>query len=124
MTRILVIDDDPGIRRLIAFTLADEGYTVDEASEGDGALQLVEQHHPEIIVLDMQMPGVDGWEFAKLYRERYDRQAPIIVLTAAQDAARRREDIDAEAYVTKPFELDELVAAVSAVAKTLKNDGE
>lgn len=122
MTRVLVIDDDPGIRRLIVYALADEGYTVDEAAEGEGALELVSRQHPDIILLDMKMPGVDGWEFAKLYRERYGRRAPIIVLTAAKDAAQRREDIDAEGYASKPFELDDLVARVSAVAKTLGAD--
>lgn len=122
MTRVLVIDDDPGIRRLISYALADEGYTVDEAAEGKAALELVSAQHPDIILLDMKMPGIDGWEFAKLYRERYARQAPIIVLTAAQDAARRSADIDAQAYVSKPFELDDLVARVSAVARTLNAD--
>lgn len=117
MTRVLVIDDDTSIRQVIAYALADEGYQVDEASDGEAALDLVERQHPDIILLDMKMPGMDGWQFARLYRERYGHQAPIIVLTAAQDAAQRGWDVDAESYVSKPFELEVLVASVTAISK-------
>lgn len=118
MTRVLVIDDDPSIRQVIAYALADEGYQVDEASDGEAALDLVGRQHPDIILLDMKMPGMDGWQFARLYREQYGHQAPIIVLTAAQDASQRGWDVSAESYVAKPFEIEVLVAQVSAIAKT------
>jgi DNA-binding response OmpR family regulator len=116
MIRVLVIDDELDIRRVIAYVLEDEGYHVDEAPDGQTALALIAQQHPDIIILDMKMPGLDGWEFVSLYRQRYGHQAPIIVLTAAQDAARRGADVSAEAYLPKPFDLDILVDRVSALA--------
>ena len=118
MTRILVIDDDPDIRHLITYALRDEGYDTDEASDGRAAMELIDRQHPDIILLDMRMPGMDGWEFAKAYRERYGDRAPIIVLTAAQDAARRAADVDAILYIEKPFDLDHLMEQVSAVASS------
>jgi DNA-binding response OmpR family regulator len=117
MTRVLVIDDEPSIRQLVVYALSDEGYQVDEAANGAVALEMVNQQHPDIIILDMKMPGIDGWEFARLYRERYDHPAPIIVLTAARDAAQRGADVAAAGYVAKPFDLDVLVEHVSALAR-------
>jgi DNA-binding response OmpR family regulator len=122
MTRVLVIDDDSDIRQVIAYTLADEGFEVDEAADGEAALESVRQQHPDIILLDMKMPGMDGWEFAKLYRKLYAQQAPIIVVTAAHDAARRGMDVNAESYVSKPFDLEVLVRQVSTVAKRLNSE--
>jgi DNA-binding response OmpR family regulator len=113
--RILVVDDDSSIRQVIAYALGDEGYEVDEASDGQTALESVGRQHPDLILLDMKMPGIDGWEFARLYRELYERTAPIIVLTAARDAAQRAWDIDAVSYIPKPFDLDALLERVSDV---------
>lgn len=115
--RILVIDDDAGIRRLIGYVLGDEGYDVDEAPDGKSALELVSRHHPDIIILDMKMPGMDGWEFARTYRQLYGNQAPIIVLTAAQDAAERAKDVSAEGYLPKPFDIDTLLARIVVIGK-------
>ena len=67
--RILGVDDDPSIRQLIVYALIDEGFVVDEAADGEAALLLVAQHHPDLILLDMMMPGMDGWEFSRRYRE-------------------------------------------------------
>ena len=116
MPRVLVIDDDPGIRQVIAYALGDAGYHVDEASDGRAALELVGRQHPDIILLDMKMPGMDGWDFVQRYRARYGEGVPIIVLTAALDAAQRGADVNAAAYVAKPFDLDVLVERVSAIA--------
>lgn len=122
MIRVLVIDDDPSIRQAVAYALEDEGYQVDEASDGQVALESVARQHPDVILLDMKMPGTDGWEFTKLYRERYDHQAPIIVITAAQDAAQRAADVEAESYLSKPFDLDVLLECVSAVARRVSTN--
>ncbi|HEX8229738.1 MAG TPA: response regulator transcription factor [Chloroflexia bacterium] len=118
MTRVLVVDDEVDIRQVLAYVLVDEGYEVDEASNGEAALELIERRHPDVIILDMKMPGIDGWEFARRYRDLYGNRAPIIVLTAAQDAARRGTDISAESYVPKPFDLDVLVERVSALVRS------
>jgi CheY-like chemotaxis protein len=117
MTRVLVIDDDPSIRQMVAYALDDEGYHVAEASDGQTALELVGQQHPDLILLDMKMPGMDGWEFVKRYRARYDHQAPIVVLTAAPDAAQRGAEVNAEGHVSKPFDLDNLVERVSTLLR-------
>lgn len=122
MTRVLVVDDEVDIRYVLAYVLADEGYDVDQASDGVSALELIERRHPDIIILDMKMPGMDGWEFAKLYRERYGNRAPIIVLTAAQDAARRGTEIMADSYVPKPFDLDVLLEHVAAIVRSMGTD--
>lgn len=116
MTRVLVVDDEPDIRQVLAYVLGDEGYEVYEASDGHTALELIDREHPDIIILDMKMPGMDGWNFVRQYRERHDHRAAIIVLTAAQDAARRGADVDADGYVSKPFDLDVLVERVAAMA--------
>jgi DNA-binding response OmpR family regulator len=122
MTRVLVIDDDPSIRQLIVYALGDEGYQVDEAADGHAALQLIGQQHPDILLVDMKMPHMDGWEFVRLYRARYDHRAPIIVLTAARDAAQRGADVDAESTIAKPFDLDVLVERVAFLARPIIAD--
>jgi DNA-binding response OmpR family regulator len=116
VTRVLLVDDDPDIRNLIAYALSDEGYQVDEAADGLAALEIADRRRPDIIILDMKMPRMDGWQFARLYRERYDQQAPIIVVTAAYDVADRAADINSESYLSKPFDLATLIERVAAVA--------
>jgi two-component system OmpR family response regulator len=119
MTRVLVIDDDSDIRRLIVFALSDESFQVDEASDGNTALALLDPQHPDIILLDMKMAGMDGWDFMRRYRELYNHRAPIIVITAAPDPAQRRADVDADSYISKPFELSDLVERVTAIARSV-----
>lgn len=111
----LVIEDDPSIRQLIALTLEDEGYHVEEAVDGQEALERIGQAHPDVILLDMMMPGMDGWGFAARYQERYGGHAPVIVVTAATDPAARSAEVRAAAYVAKPFDLETLVERISAV---------
>jgi DNA-binding response OmpR family regulator len=117
MTRVLVIDDDPDIRQLITIALSDEGYQVDEASDGRAALDLLAHTHPNIILLDMRMPGMDGWQFVQRYRELYGRRSPIIVVTAAHDPSRRGAEVDADSYLSKPFDIGDLIERVSALTK-------
>ena len=114
---ILVVDDDTAIRRVVAAVLADEGYTVAEAPDGGAALARARAAPPRLILLDMRMPGMDGWEFARRYRRRPGPHAPIICVTAAVDAAARGAQIGAVAALAKPFDLDELVALVGRHAR-------
>ena len=79
---VLVVDDDPSIRDFVEAALEEEGYGVLSAADGEAALDLVE-HEPCAVLLDMRMPILDGWGFAKAYRERPGRHAPIAVMTAA-----------------------------------------
>jgi DNA-binding response OmpR family regulator len=124
MAVILVIDDDPNIRQVIGFALRDEGHQVGEAPDGNAALALIEAQHPDLILLDMKMPIMDGWEFVRRYRERHGHRAPILVVTAATDAARRAAEVAAEDYLPKPFDLDALVERVAALVSGPRTAGQ
>jgi two-component system chemotaxis response regulator CheY len=115
--RILVVDDDPGIREFVSETLADEGYEVVTAPDGAAALDLIRQGQPEVILLDMRMPVMDGWEFSRAYRELPGPHAPIIAVTAAPDAVARAAQIDADGYLAKPFELQQMLSLVGQHAR-------
>ena len=111
---ILVIDDDPAILQTVSDILEFEGYPVALASNGAEGLNLLEQVQPSLILLDMRMPVLDGWQFARTLQQRGIR-LPILVMTAAQDARRWAHEIDADAYIAKPFDLVELLTAVEKV---------
>ncbi|HEY3355400.1 MAG TPA: response regulator [Polyangia bacterium] len=102
---ILVVDDDPDLRGLLELILQQEGYRVIAAGDGAEALARAAATPPALIFLDMRMPVMDGWEFARELRARYGRSTPIVVVTAAEDAAARARDIDADAWLGKPFEI-------------------
>lgn len=108
---ILIIDDDPGILTTIASILKFEGYQVQTASNGAEGLSLLEGDPPSLVILDMRMPILDGWGFARTLDERGMR-LPILVVTAAPDASRWAQEINAQGYLAKPFDLMELLAAV------------
>jgi DNA-binding response OmpR family regulator len=110
--RVLVVEDDDNIRDLVDIVLSTAGYEVLTAPNGAAALQLIGQTRPDLVLLDMRMPVMDGWEFARRYRERAEPAAPILVLTAARDAAARAAEIDANGYLGKPFEMQELLSLV------------
>ena len=111
-TRILVVEDDDGIRDLVDLVLSSAGYEVLTAPNGAAALQVVGQTRPDLVLLDMRMPVMDGWEFARQYRARPEPHAPILVLTAARDAAVRAAEIHANGYLGKPFDMQELLTLV------------
>ena len=114
--QVLVVDDDEGIREFVAMALSSAGYDVMSAPDGAAALELLATSQPAVILLDMLMPKVDGWEFARLYEQRPGPHAPIIVLTAARDAQARAAEIKADAWLAKPFHLDALFACVKQQA--------
>jgi len=109
---ILIVDDDDSIRELMAMALADEGYAVLTAQHGGAALRLLSSNAPGLILLDMRMPVMDGWEFARTYRELPGPHVPIIVVTAAHEVAERAAQVNADAYLAKPFDIDDLLAIV------------
>jgi CheY-like chemotaxis protein len=108
---ILVVDDERDIRSAVAEMLALEGYDVDEAANGADALAAVDRRRPDLILLDMRMPVLDGWGFAAELRRR-GSQIPIVVMTAARDAARWADEIAATASLAKPFGFDDLLRVV------------
>jgi CheY-like chemotaxis protein len=113
---VLVVDDNEPIREIISQVLGSEGYTVIEANNGAEALVILTKTLPGVILLDMRMPVLDGWAFAQAYRERPGPHAPIVVCTAARDAALWSEEIAAEGCLPKPFNLDDLVQIVGRFA--------
>ncbi len=115
--RILAVDDDPLLLQLIEQTLRKGGYEVILASEGQEGLQLLAEHRPHLVVLDIMLPNVDGWEICR--RIRKVSTIPIIMLTARgshSDIVRGLE-AGADDYLVKPFHPDELLARVSAVLR-------
>ena len=113
---VLIVDDDEGIRELVDMVLSDDGYEVLTAAHGAAALAVLEQRAPAVILLDMRMPIMDGWEFAQAYRQRPGPHAPIIVVTAGRDAASRAAQIQAAGMLAKPFRLAELLELVGQFA--------
>ena len=109
---ILIVDDDPDILSIVEEILLLEGYAVRTASNGLEALRRVEDEPPRLILLDMRMPVMDGWQFASALRSQRASEVPILVMTAAKDAGERAREINAEGYLSKPFDIDELVRKV------------
>ena len=116
--RILVVDDDPAVTALLARGLKYEGYTVDVADTGEQALRLAEQHHPDLVVLDVMMPGLDGFQVCRKLREA-DSRLPILMLTAKDAPADQVQGLDAGAddYVVKPFVFEVLLARIRALLR-------
>lgn len=113
---ILVVDDDPSIRAAVSEVLELEGYTVKTAANGQEALTLIEQSHPWLVILDLRMPVLDGWDVARVLKAR-GSDLRILVMTAARDARRWAEEIGAAGYLAKPFDLADLISAVERLAR-------
>jgi DNA-binding response OmpR family regulator len=109
---VLVVEDDPDLVALLEVVLQDAGYRVSTAADGFEALRRVEAEMPSLILLDMRMPRMNGWEFAEEFRARWDRSCPIVVVTAAENARLRAEEIGADGWLEKPFELEDVLRAV------------
>jgi DNA-binding response OmpR family regulator len=111
--KILLIEDDQDILFALASFLQAEGYAVQTALNGLEALELLQRESlPHLILLDMTMPIMNGWEFAAEFRTRYKNEVPIIVITAAADAKQRSIDIHAAGWIAKPFKLDVLLSTI------------
>jgi two-component system, chemotaxis family, chemotaxis protein CheY len=113
--RVLVVDDDPEIRGFVADCLRDAGYIVDLARDGIEALQSARHTPPDVILLDLMMPGMDGWAFMDARRGEAAVAAPVAVMSAVLGIAGRSTDVGADAYVAKPFELDTLLRTVASL---------
>lgn len=110
--RILVVDDDDSIRELVSLALSDEGYEVISAPDGAMAFDLICEQPPHVILLDLRMPIMDGWEFLDAYRKAPGPHAPVIALTAAREVGNTTPEIGADAFLSKPFDLDDLLSLV------------
>ncbi|HZT96649.1 MAG TPA: response regulator [Chloroflexota bacterium] len=117
LKRVLVLDDDPGIQELLRLALESEGYEVAVAKDGIDGLEALKQAAPDVIVVDLMMPRMDGIAFAhELERLKLRPRIPLLVLTAATRAAERAQSMKAEGFVEKPFALQELLRQVARLA--------
>ena len=114
---ILLVDDDPSILSLVRLYLEKEGFEVQTAQRGDDALALFRKLPPDLILLDVMLPGMDGWQVLKAVRKQSG--IPIIMLTAKDETFDKvlGLELGADDYVTKPFEMKELMARVKAVLR-------
>lgn len=120
MTKILVVDDDAAINELIKINLELQGYEVIQALNGTEGFALAKQEEPELIILDVMMPEVDGYTVAQRIRQCPEiSDTPIIMLTALSELKNKVTgfDIGVDDYLTKPFEIDELIVRVRALLK-------
>jgi DNA-binding response OmpR family regulator len=124
MARILIVDDEPKIVRLVADYLTDAGFEVVTAGSGDEALMRVRTDRPDLVVLDLGLPGLDGLDVTRMIRR--NGELPIILLTARADETDRviGLELGADDYVAKPFSPRELVARVRAVLRRHAAGGE
>lgn len=106
---VLVIDDDADLLALETQILEHAGYEVRTARDGCEGLERVAEEMPALILLDMRMPRMGGGEFAQRFHDRYGSACPIIVVTAAENARASAREVGAEAFFSKPFEIDELL---------------
>jgi diguanylate cyclase (GGDEF)-like protein len=117
---ILVVDDDPALRELIAVQLENAGYETVRAADGEEALRLATEHEPDVVVLDVSMRGLDGYAVCRRLQERDPSAPPVIFLTGRAHTNERIEGLESGAvdYVVKPFEAAELVARVRVALRT------
>lgn len=121
--RVLVVEDEPDIAALVAYQLAREGMRVETAADGRAALGAAEREVPDLIVLDLMLPGLSGYEvLAELRRRPATREAPVVVLTARREEEDRVRGLElgADDYLTKPFSPRELVLRVQAVLRRVR----
>ncbi|MBX6352079.1 MAG: response regulator [Thermoflavifilum sp.] len=113
--QVLIVDDQFGIRVLLQEVLQKEGYTVFQAANGPAALEIAEQQHPDLILLDMKIPGMDGLEILRQLRRR-EVPSKVLMMTAygELDMIQEAMELGALAHFTKPFDIEELRSAVRA----------
>ena len=110
---VLIVDDEPSIRAFLAFVLEDEGFHVVTAGDGHEALQLVEQHPPDVVVTDLMMPQMDGYDLIERLRQEQAPVKAIIAMSAINVAKERR--LDADLFLAKPFDVDQVVICVQSL---------
>jgi len=122
--KILVVDDEPQIRRMMRATLTSSGHQVDEARTGEEALEKFREFQPDLVLLDLNMPGIGGLEACKSIRAGSD--VPIIILTVRNTEKEKVEALDAGAddYVSKPFGMQELLARIRAALRRAPSSAE
>lgn len=118
MATILIADDDDNIRKLMSLYLRQAGYGLEQAGDGTQALSIVENGQIDLVILDIRMPGLDGWELCRAIR-RSDANLPLLMVTAKAESAHKIKgfQLGTDDYLTKPFDPAELVLRVKALLK-------
>lgn len=115
--KVLVVDDDPFIRTLLVAWLQEAGYGVVTAEDGQQALDVLRSERPDVLLLDLMMPKLDGYALARIIRTHdATRGLPIIVLSADARAPQKLNGVRIDAFISKPFDLDDLLARVNEYA--------
>jgi two-component system phosphate regulon response regulator PhoB len=125
MERVLIVDDDPDIQRLVSYNLSQAGFDVAIAATGRKALEAVQKNPPDLIILDLMLPDVDGMEVCRSLRQRdSSRRIPIVMLTARSEEIDRVVgfELGADDYVMKPFSPRELVLRVKSIFRRMKEE--
>jgi DNA-binding response OmpR family regulator len=125
MAEVLVVDDDPDIRMLVAFALEDSGFTVRQAADGAQALAALEDHEPDAMVLDVMMPGIDGFGVLRGMRAQHvGEHTRVVVLTCKTEERDHLKgwELGADEYLTKPFDPEELVRQVKFLLSSSEDD--
>jgi CheY-like chemotaxis protein len=110
---ILIVDDEPPIREFLSWALEDEGYRVQLAAHGQAALAILAVFQPQLIILDMWMPVMDGWTFLKTYRQLPIRLVPVLAFSAVDLDIRQARAGGIADFIEKPCDLDKLLACVA-----------
>ena len=116
--KVLVVEDDAGLRETISSILRDAGLTIITAPDGTAALAECQRRDPDLVVLDLAMPGLDGARFADAYRRIPGSGARIVVVSGTDKGAEMASRIRADAFLSKPFEMDRLLATVQRLLGT------
>ncbi len=111
---VLVVDDDPDIRAVVGLMLQDEGYQVTTAANGLQALEEVARRPPDVVLLDLWMPAMDGWTFQARLREQ-SPETPVVVMTAGRGRDAEVDQRQVAGYLAKPFDIESLLCAVARV---------
>lgn len=124
--KVLVADDEPALRKLLKTNMELEGYETLEASNGAEVLECVERDNPDIILLDIMMPVMDGWEVMTALAANPDYEQKVILVSAkaSDDAQLQGWELGADEYITKPFDLDALLQRVRDVAARTEAESE
>jgi DNA-binding response OmpR family regulator len=118
--KVLIVEDEPVLQETLAYNLTRQGYHIETAGDGLVALEVARRSHPDLIVLDIMLPGLDGFEVCRILRQ--EMNVPILMLTARDDEIDRviGLEIGADDYITKPFSMRELMARVKAQLRRVR----
>jgi len=121
MSKIMIVDDDPNVRELVSVLLQNHGFETCEAIDGRDAMQKITNDNPDLVIIDIMMPNMDGFELCHNLR-RYYENMPVLMLTAKGELASKVKGfgLGADDYLTKPFEGDELILRIQALLRRYK----